>query len=99
MRNELVGDKLTIFLEGEVNSFVADDVEKEIEHILKKNEYKSVVLDMSNLVYMSSAGLRIVMRVKQKCDDVTLANMPDSVYDVFNMVGLTEVFKITRLNK
>jgi len=99
MRNELVGDKLTIFLEGEVNSFVADDVEKEIEHALKKNEYKSVVLDMSNLVYMSSAGLRIVMRVKQKCDDVTLANMPDSVYDVFNMVGLTEVFKITRLNK
>ena len=99
MRNELVGDKLTIFLEGEVNSFVADDVEKEIEHILKKNEYKSIVLDMSNLVYMSSAGLRIVMRVKQKCDDVTLANMPDSVYDVFNMVGLTEVFKITRLNK
>ena len=99
MKHELVGDTLTIFMEGEVNSFVADDVEKEIEHILKKNEYKSVVLDMSNLIYMSSAGLRIVMRVKQKCDDVTLANMPNSVYDVFNMVGLTEVFKTTRLNK
>lgn len=54
---------------------------------------------MTELRYMSSAGIRVVMRLKQQYGDVSLNNMPDDIYDIFLMVGLTNVFEIKRLSK
>ena len=48
------------------------------------------------LKYISSAGLRIVARLKQTYDDLTLVKMSDDVYDIFNMVGFTDMITIKR---
>ena len=96
MKTILKNGTLTIFLEGELNSFNAEDVENEIEALLKNNTFTSLVLDLKDLRYMSSAGIRIVMRLKQRFDDILLDNMQKDVYDIFDMVGLTKVFNIKR---
>ena len=70
MRNELKEEKLTLYLEGELNSYNADGVEKEIENTLKDKMFKSLILNMENLRYISSAGLRIILKLKQKYNDV-----------------------------
>lgn len=96
MKNSIEKEVLTIYLEGELNSYNSEDVEKEIDAILKKGGFKSIVLDLNDLVYISSAGLRIIVRIKQQFDDTSLVNVPDGVYDIFDMVGFQKLIKISR---
>ena len=97
MRYNVENGTLTIFLEGEVNSHNAEDVEKEIDGIIAANTFKAVVLDLKMLKYTSSAGLRIIVRLKQQYDDTSLVNVPKDIYDIFAMVGFQNLMKIERL--
>ena len=94
----IVKDKeLTLYFEGELNSYNSEDVEKEIDEIVTHNTFNSVVIDMEHLNYISSAGLRIIVRLKQKCPETSLVKVPDGVYDIFEMVGFGNMIKIERL--
>lgn len=99
MTHTLENGKLTIFLEGEINSFNSDVIEKEIQAIIASKGFDSIVLDVKDVRYISSAGLRIVSRLKQLYDDLSLINMSDDVYDVFEMVGFVDEMEIKRLKK
>ena len=94
MKSVIDNKTLTIFLEGELNSSNAEDVEKEIEGLLSNGGFDKIRLDMNDLSYISSAGLRIIVRLKQQYDDTTLVNVPSDVYDVFKMVGFQNLLKI-----
>lgn len=97
MNSKLENGTLTLYLEGELNSYNSEDVEREIEKLVNENKFKSLVLDFEKLSYISSAGLRIVVRLKQRFDDTSLVNVPDGVYDIFEMVGFQNLLKIQRL--
>ena len=97
MLHNLENKKLTLYFEGELNSYNSEDVEKEIEDILNNNDVSSIVIDVEKLKYISSAGLRIVARLKQRYNDLSLIKMSDDVYDVFEMVGFTEEIEIKKL--
>ena len=66
MRHDLDNGILTLFLEGELNSYNAESVGKEINDIIKSNTFDSLVLDLDKLKYISSAGLRVVLVLKQQ---------------------------------
>lgn len=97
MKHTLENDILTLFFEGELNSFNSEEVEKEIEAILKNNKFSSIVLDMDKLTYISSAGIRIVIRLRKQYD-VSLINVTKDVFTIFDMVGLQSILKIERKN-
>ena len=98
MKHELKEKTLTLYFEGELNSFNSEDVENEIEKILNDNDdFKKLVLDLEKLRYISSAGLRIIVKLKQDNDDLKLVNVPEGVYDVFEMVGFQNIVEIERL--
>ena len=97
MKHLAENKKLILFFEGELNSYNAEDVEKEIDALLAKGRWETVVLDMKDLHYISSAGLRIIVRLKQRYDDLTLINVPDAVYEILEMVGFESLLKIERL--
>ena len=94
MKSVIDNNILTIFLEGELNSSNAEDVEKEIEGLLSNGGFDKIRLDMNDLSYISSAGLRIIVRLKQQYDDTALINVPGDVYDVFKMVGFQNLLTI-----
>lgn len=96
MVHELANNVLTIYFEGELNSSNSEEVEKEIEGYLAEGGFNAIVIDFDKLKYISSAGLRIVARLKQTYDDLTLVKMSDDVYDIFNMVGFTDMIAIKR---
>lgn len=96
MLHELANNVLTIYFEGELNSSNSEEVEKEIEGYLAEGGFNAIVIDFDRLKYISSAGLRIVARLKQTYDDLTLVKMSDDVYDIFNMVGFTDMITIKR---
>ena len=68
MRFDLSNNVLTLYFVGELNSYNADDIDKEIEEVLSGKSIKTVNLDFSELRYISSAGLRIILKIKQKFD-------------------------------
>ena len=96
MRFELKENVLTLFLEGELNSYNADNVEKEIESILKDQKFDKLVLDFSRISYISSAGLRIMLKLKQKYNNVSIIETTLEVYDIFNMTGFTNIMDIKK---
>ena len=96
MRFNLENDTLVIYLEGELNSYSAEPMGKEIDDIIANNKFKRLVLDLDMLRYISSAGLRIILRLKQQYDDVSIINASLEVYDVFQMTGFTSVMDVQK---
>ena len=90
------GSNLIIFLEGQINSYNADNVEKEIISIVENEQFKKLLLDFSDVSYISSAGLRIVLKLKQKFNNVSVINTSLEVYDVFSMTGFVNIMEVKK---
>ena len=96
MRFDIKEKVLTLYLEGELNSYNADNIEKEIENTLKEQAFDKLVLDFSHISYISSAGLRIILKLKQKYNDFSIVETSLEVYDIFSMTGFTNIMDIKK---
>ena len=96
MNYQVNEDVLVIFLEGELNSYSADAMGEEIDQIIQKNTFKKLILDLEKLRYISSAGLRVLLKLKQQHDDVEVINASLEVYDIFQMTGFTNIMKVQK---
>ena len=99
MRFELTDKVMVLFFEGELNSYNADNIDKEIEGILQDKTFESIVLDFSNLHYISSAGLRILLKLKQKYNQVSVVEASLEVYDVLAMTGFINIMTVKKALK
>ena len=96
MRFELNDKTLTLFFEGELNSYNADNIEKDIENTLANQKFETLILDFARISYISSAGLRIILKLKQKYNDVSVVETSLEVYDVFNMTGFSNIMTVKK---
>lgn len=96
MEYKLEKDVLTISIEGELNSVNSESVGEEIDKIIENKSFKSLVLDFDKVSYISSAGLRIILKLKQRYDDFSVINASLEVYDVFQMTGFTSMMSIKK---
>ena len=96
LRNVEEGKVLTFFLDGELNSLNAEEVEKKIDEAIEEASPKTIVLDFKSLHYISSAGLRIIARLKQRYQDTSIKNVSESVYQVLEMVSFHKMLKIEK---
>ena len=96
MRYTLEQGKVTFFLEGELNTLTSEDVEIEIDDVLKGQRIDSIVFDMGDLIYITSAGLRILVRLKKIYNDTRLVRVQPEVCHVLEMVGFNQLFSIER---
>lgn len=87
---------ITIFLEGRVDTSNADEIGEELDRIVKQADKSRVMLDANALDYISSAGLRIVIKLLKTCHNLRIANASPDVYDVLQMTGLTEMMSVAR---
>ena len=96
--HSLVKDELLkIFPEGRIDSKNADEVEKEMFAIIDEHPDCTVTFDFRDLVYISSAGLRVLLKVrKRKKVEIEITNVSDDVYEVFSVTGFTHYFKIVK---
>lgn len=90
-------DKLEIRLEGRIDSNNAPDVEQEIMNVLDSNAGKEPVFDAENLEYISSAGLRVLMKIRKKLNKpVDVINVSRDVYDIFETTGFTDLLNVKK---
>jgi len=88
---------VTIFLEGRIDSGNATQVEKEILGLMDENPGKEIAFDAEKLDYISSAGLRVLLKVqKAKAKPVMISNVSGEVYDIFETTGFTQLLNVRK---
>ena len=89
------GNALNIALVGRLDTITAPDLDKELKDSLSGIE--TLAFDFSQLEYISSAGLRVLLsaqKVMNKQGSMTLANVNDSILEVFEMTGFSDILTI-----
>ena len=90
------GSTLTISLSGKVDSANAAEIERAINEIRTQHSATDVTLDCENLEYISSAGLRVILRLKKSVPNTKLSNVNASVYEILEMTGFTEMMEVSK---
>lgn len=86
---------MLIKLSGRIDSSNANDVEKSINEQI--GSFKGeLVLDAAGLDYISSAGLRVVLRLKKANSDTKVINCSSDVYEIFDMTGFSEMMEVSK---
>ncbi len=88
-------DILTVALKGRIDSTNAPQVESDITAAVNGHT-GALVLDAADLEYISSAGLRVVLRMKKANDSLKIVNCSPDVYEIFDMTGFTEMMDIAK---
>lgn len=88
--------ELTLFIIGRIDTITSQSLEKEIND--EMGNFDSLILDLADLEYISSAGLRVLISTqkKLKSDDIPMAikNVNDNVHEIFRMSGFDKILKI-----
>lgn len=90
------GSVLLIRPEGRIDSENATAIENEIFSSVKTNAPKYIVIDAEKLEYISSAGLRVLLKLKKAVDNTQIVNASAEVYDIFDMTGFTEMISVRK---
>ena len=88
------GTKLTFAVSGRVDTITAP----ELEAGLKFGDATCVVLDLENVPYMSSAGLRILLTAHKtmlgRGGELMIANVQPSVREVLDITGFSSILNV-----
>jgi anti-sigma B factor antagonist len=89
------GDKLTVALIGRLDAVTAIQFDKDIFKSLEG--IKNLTIDLTNLDYIASAGLRILLKLQKKMNtqgDMQIKNVKREVREVLDMTGFSRLLTI-----
>ena len=87
--------RLIICPEGKIDSVNAASAEQEIMQIISEHGGMPVAFDAEKLEYISSAGLRVLLKVRKLLGEpVEVLNASKDVYDIFELTGFTELLTV-----
>ena len=89
-------DILYIAVEGRIDASNAAEAEEKIFSIKNDNPGKHTVIDADRLEYISSAGLRVILRLRKEEPKLAIINVASDVYEVFDMTGFTDMVTIEK---
>lgn len=84
-----------IILDGRIDSTNAQLAEKQIFEGIGDGTEK-IIIDAENLEFISSAGLRVILKLRKAYKDIEIVGVSPEVYDVFEMTGFTEMLDIQK---
>ena len=94
---EHLEDKIMVTLKGELDTAAATEVSEKLEPLYTANG-KDVVIDCTELEYISSSGLRILISIlkgaKNGGSRVVMKNLNDDIKDVFKLTGFINLFDL-----
>ena len=88
--------KPVVNLTGRITSANAAAVEQEISAAIGDYAGKALTLDLNDLEYISSAGLRVLLRLRKRFAGMEMVNVSSDVYEIFEMTGFTEMMPISK---
>ena len=96
MRSELEGNTLTLYLEGRLGVNNSQSVQDELMDVIAANPDADLVIDVGDLEFISSSGLRVLTLLFKESGPVPIFNASPNVYNVFDMTGFTSLTEVRR---
>ena len=95
IENRIEGSKKTVLISGRLDSVSAPELENHLNELLSDTEL--LVLDLKNLEYISSTGLRVILGVNKKMTGnrrCVIINVCDAVMEIFEVTGFADILTI-----
>ena len=89
------GEALTLIVSGRLDTQTAPELEKELDSVLA--DIKELTFDFANLEYVSSAGLRVILKAQKAMNaqgSMKLTGVNDSIMEVFDITGFLDILTI-----
>lgn len=84
------GDDTVMMITGKMDSTTSPQVQDKIDSLINDG-CRSLIIDCKQLIYMSSAGIRVLISTYKKLEGrLKLANVPENVQEVINITGLSD---------
>ena len=87
---------LYIAVAGRVDASNAALAEEKIFAIKNANPGNYTVIDADKLEYISSAGLRVILRLRKEEPKLAIINVASDVYEVLDMTGFTDMVTVEK---
>ena len=88
---------LEIYLEGRIDSQNAAEFEAEIMKAIDSHPSMDVLVDATDLAYISSAGLRALIKMRKRIGKpLRIREVSPEIYEIFETTGFTELFQVER---
>lgn len=97
VQGRMENGKLILDLSGEIDSTNAGKVEKQIREIRNEESCDSVELNCDQLKYVSSAGLRVILRMIQETHHMVINDVYSDLYEILDMTGFTEMAEVHKV--
>ena len=89
--------EVTVRMEGRMDTPGAHEIAPEMDELAKETD-KTVVLDCTDMTYISSSGLRIFLTLRKAAADkggrIIVRNICNDIRNVFMMTGFLNLFEI-----
>lgn len=89
-------DRIVAVLGGEMDTTAALEVEEALQPLFN-NDDRDIVIDCTELEYIASSGLRILLSIlknaKAHGNRVILKNVNENIRDVFKLTGFINIFE------
>ena len=96
MTARLTDNTLYLSLCGRIDSANAEAAEKELNGLRSEYAHDAIILDLDDLEYISSAGLRVILRLRKAEPTLKIVNASSEVYEIFEMTGFSEMMPIEK---
>lgn len=95
IKSERDGDKLTVMLNGRLDAVTAIEFDAFMSKAL--DGVKNLTIDLKNLSYIASAGLRILLKVQKRMNNqgyMMVKNIQRDVRTVMDMTGFARILTL-----
>ena len=95
IEKKINGEALTLIVSGRLDTQTAPELENELDATLPG--LKELIFDMTNLEYVSSAGLRVILKAQKAMNtqgSMKLIGVNDSIMEVFDITGFLDILTI-----
>lgn len=93
-----MSDNIVAYLKGRIDVHMASEIEAALQKIIRENPQHNIILNLKDVEYMSSSGLRVfvsLMRMlRENSRALKLTNLSIAVKKVFEVVELMDMFEI-----
>ena len=95
MNHTLENNTLTVFLAPRIDAMNADVIEKELFDIVAAAPGAAVVLDARDMEYISSAGLRVLLKLRKQLNaELPVLYVCPTVNEIFTATGFSKVLDV-----
>ena len=95
IEKKINNDAVTLIVSGRLDTQTAPELENELDATL--SGLKELTFDMTNLEYVSSAGLRVILKAQKVMNtqgSMKLTGVNDSIMEVFDITGFLDILTI-----